>query len=48
MKINLWEIKLLIIINNNLYKKQVIEDNLYNKTNDKLLSMIKNGEINFD
>ena len=41
-KLNLWEIKLLIIINNKLYKNKEIDEKLYIKTRDKLLLMLKN------
>lgn len=47
-RLQIWELKLLVIINNNLYKKQIIDGNLYSKVNDKLLLMIKNGETKND
>lgn len=41
-KIELWEIKLLMIINKKLYEKNDIDEKLYFKTRDKLLLMFKN------
>lgn len=41
-KLKLWEIKLLIIINNNIYKSNEIDEQLYIKTRDKLLLILKN------
>lgn len=41
-KLKLWEIKLLIIVNNKLYKNKEIDETLYIKTRDKLLLILKN------
>ena len=42
MKINtITELQLQIIINNNLYKRNVIDENTFTKANEKLLKMIK-------
>lgn len=42
MKINtITELQLQIIINNNLYKRHVIDENTFTKANEKLLKMIK-------
>ena len=41
-KLKLWEIKLLIIINNKLYKNKEIDEFFYIKTRDKLLLMLNN------
>ena len=42
MKIDdITKLQLQIIINNNLYKKNVIDENTFSKVNDKLLKMVK-------
>ena len=35
------ELQLQLIINNNLYKKNIINENTFSKVNEKLLEMIK-------
>lgn len=35
------ELQLQIIINNNLYKKNIIDENTFSKVNERLLKMIK-------
>lgn len=35
------ELQLQLIINNNLYKKNIIDENTFSKVNEKLLGMIK-------
>ena len=35
------ELQLQLIINNNLYKRNVIDENTFTKANEKLLKMIK-------
>ena len=35
------ELQLQIIINNNLYKKNIIDENTFTKANDRLLKMIR-------
>ena len=35
------ELQLQLIINNNLYKKNIIDENTLSKVNEKLLGMIK-------
>ena len=35
------ELQLQLIINNNLYKKNIIDENTFSKVNEKLLRMIK-------
>jgi len=41
-KLKLWEVKLLIIVNNKLYANKEIDENLYIKTRNKLLLILKN------
>ncbi len=42
MRINtVTELQIQLIINNNLYKRKVIDDITYTKVNEKLLKMIK-------
>lgn len=42
MKLNsIAELQLQIIINNNLYKKRIIDENTFSKANERLLKMIK-------
>ncbi len=42
MKINkITEVQMQIIINNNLYKKNIIDENTFSKANEKLLKMLK-------
>lgn len=42
MNINkITEVKFKIIINNNLYKKKVIDENTFSKANEKLLRLLK-------
>lgn len=42
MKLNsIAELQLQIIINNNLYKKHIIDENTFSKVNERLLKMIK-------
>ena len=42
MNINkITEVKLKIIINNNLYKKKVIDENTFSRANEKLLRLLK-------
>ena len=42
MKLNtITELQLQLIINNNLYKKNIIDENTFSKANERLLKMIK-------
>ena len=42
MKLNaITELRLQLIINNNLYKKNIIDENTFSKANERLLKMIK-------
>lgn len=42
MKLNtITEVQIQIIINNNLYKKNIIDENTFSKTNEKLLKILK-------
>ena len=46
MKLNtITELQLQIIINNNLYKKNIIDENTFTKANDRLLKMIRTLEL---
>lgn len=46
MKLNaITELKLQLIINNNLYKKNIIDENTFSKANERLLKMIRNLQI---
>jgi len=46
MNINkITEVQMQIIINNNLYKKNVIDENTFSKVNDKLLRTLKSLQI---
>ncbi len=37
----MFEIKIKIILNNNLYKNQMIDEETYSKVNEKLLGLLK-------
>lgn len=42
MKLNkIFELQLQLIINNNLYKKNAIDENTFSKANEKLLKTLK-------
>ena len=46
MKVNdITKLQLQIIINNNLYKKNIIDENTFTKANEKLLKMIKSIQV---
>lgn len=46
MNINtITELQLQIIINNNLYKRNVIDEDTFTKANDKLLKMIRTLKV---
>ena len=46
MKLNaITELQLQLIINNNLYKKNIIDENTFSKANEKLLKMIKTLQV---
>ena len=46
MKLNtITELQLQLIINNNLYKKNIIDENTFSKANDRLLKMIKTLQV---
>ena len=46
MKLNaITELKLRLIINNNLYKKNIIDENTFSKANERLLKMIKTLQV---
>ena len=46
MKLNaITELKLQLIINNNLYKKNIIDENTFSKANERLLKMIKTLQV---
>lgn len=43
MNINkIFEIQLQIILNNNLYRKNIIDENTFSKANEKLLKILNN------
>lgn len=39
------ELQLQIIINNNLYRKHIIDENTFSKVNERLLKMIKTLQV---
>ena len=39
------EIRIKILINNNLYKKKVIDEEIYSKVNEKLLKLLNNTKL---
>jgi len=39
------ELQLQLIINNNLYKKNIIDENTFSKANERLLKMIKTLQV---
>lgn len=39
------ELQLQIIINNNLYKRNIIDENTFSKANEKLLKMLKTLQV---
>lgn len=39
------EVQLQIIINNNLYKKKIIDEDTFSKANEKLLRLLKTFQI---
>ena len=39
------KLQLQIIINNNLYKKNIIDENTFTKANERLLKMIKSIQV---
>ena len=46
MKLNeITELQLQLIINNNLYKKNIIDENTFSKANERLLKMIKTLQV---
>ena len=46
MKLNtITELQLQLIINNNLYKKNIIDENTFSKANEKLLKMMKTLQV---
>lgn len=46
MKLNtITELQLQIIINNSLYKKNVIDESTFSKANERLLKMIRNLQV---
>lgn len=46
MNINkITETKIKIIINNNLYKRKIIDDETYSKANEQLIKLLKNTVI---
>lgn len=46
MKVNdITKLQLQIIINNNLYKKNIIDENMFTKANERLLKMIKSIRV---
>ena len=46
MKFNkITELQLQLIINNNLYKKNIIDENTFSKANEKLLKMMKTLQV---
>lgn len=46
MKLNtLTELQFQLIINHNLYKKNIIDENTFSKANEKLLKMIKTLQV---
>ncbi len=46
MKVNaITKLQLQIIINNNLYKKNIIDENTFTKANERLLKMIKSIQV---
>ena len=46
MKLNtITELQLQLIINNNLYKKNIIDENTFSKANERLLKMIKKLQV---
>lgn len=46
MKVNtITELQLQIIINNNLYKRNVIDEDTFTKANERLLRMIKTLQV---
>ena len=46
MKLNtITELQLQLIINNNLYKKNIIDENTFSKANERLLKMIRTLQV---
>ena len=46
MKLNtITELQLQLIINNNLYKKNIIDENTFSKANERVLKMIKTLQV---
>lgn len=46
MNINkITEVKFKIIINNNLYKKKIIDENTFSKANERLLKLLKSYQL---
>ena len=46
MKLNtITELQLQLIINNNLYKKNIIDEKTFSKANERLLKMIKTLQV---
>ena len=46
MRLNtITELQLQLIINNNLYKKNIIDENTFSKANERLLKMIKTLQV---
>ena len=46
MKLNtITELQLQLIINKNLYKKNIIDENTFSKANERLLKMIKTLQV---
>lgn len=46
MKLNtITELQLQLIINNNLYKRNVIDESTFSKANERLLKMIRNLQV---
>ena len=46
MKLNkITELQLQLIINDNLYKKNIIDENTFSKANERLLKMIKTLQV---
>ena len=46
MKLNaITALQLQLIINNNLYKKNIIDENTFSKANERLLKMIKTLQV---
>jgi len=46
--LEVFDTKIFIIINNNLYKKKIIDENTYTRINDRLLLRLKNYSISWD